>query len=129
MNVVRSLIIVHESKVGKLERTYRPLDTSKLNEIKLRLENADVENKIVNGPSSYNAIYGSFWICVWSQRYKSAYSWNLQGLTFDGKFREPFVEYFESGNDSNYLPENINWAINMRGLEKKDVILPVQKFN
>ncbi len=123
-DVIRSLLIVHNSKVGFINKKLYPMNNAKLEEIKSRLESKDVVGKAVDGPSSYNAVGISFWISVWTTRESHAFSWNLQGLTFPKEHRKKFIELYKDSNGEGATKEQIDWSIYIRGLRKEDINFP-----
>lgn len=123
-DVISSLVIVHEDKLGKLNKTIYKKNPDRLAEIEERLAGKDVVGKVMTGPNSYNAVYRSFWIAVWSLRYKAAFSWNLQGLTFEKKYRHTFTQAFIDANGQSATQDQLEEAAKSRGINLSDANLP-----
>ena len=81
-DVVRVLLVVHEEKIGLLNKKIYPLNSGIPQEISKRLEGKDVAAKAVPGPGSFNAVMKSLWISIWSTRYLHSTTWYIQVLTF-----------------------------------------------
>jgi hypothetical protein len=124
-DVVRVLLIVHEEKIGLLNKKIYPLNSGLLQEISMRLEGKDVATKAVPGPGSYNAVMKNFWISIWSTRYLHATSWNIQGLTFPPKFAQEFESILEDVSKESDPNQKIDveWCVNRRGILKSDIKL------
>jgi hypothetical protein len=126
-DVVRVLLVVHEEKIGLINKKIYPLNTGILQEISKRLEGKDVVAKVVPGPGSYNAVMKSLWISIWSTRYLHATSWNIQGLTFPPKFAKEFESILDGGTDPNQKID-VEWCINRRGILKSDINLSSKRL-
>lgn len=122
-DVVRVVLVVHEEKIGLLNKKIYPLKIDTLREITKGLEGKDVAAKAVPGPNSYNAVMKSLWISIWSTRYLHATSWNIHGLTFPTKFAEEFESILEDAFkevDPNQKID-IEWCLSHRGILKSDI--------
>ena len=124
-DVVRVLLIVHEEKIGLLNKKIYPLNSGIPQEISKRLEGKDVNAKAVAGPGSYNAVMKSLWISIWSTRYLHATSWNIQGLTFPPKFAKEFELILDDAYKASDPNQKIDveWCVNRRGIFKTDITL------
>ena len=124
-DVVRVLLVVHEDKIGLLNKKIYPLNSGIPQEISKRLEGKDVNAKAVDGPGSYNAVMKSLWISIWSTRYLHATSWNIQGLTFPPKFAKEFELILDDAYKASDPNQKIDveWCVNRRGIFKTDITL------
>jgi hypothetical protein len=124
-DVVRVLLVVHEEKIGLLNKKIYPLSSGISQEISKRLEGKDVAAKAVPGPGAYNAVMKSLWISIWSGRYLHAISWNIQGLTFPPKFAQEFESILDDAFKESDPNQKIDteWCVNRRGIRKSDIKL------
>ena len=124
-DVVRIILVVHEDKIGFLNKKVFPLSAEVPNEIAERLKNKDIALKAVQGPNSFNAVMKSMWVSIWSTRYLHATSWTIHGLTFPPEFAKDFESIlFEaiSQTDSNHKID-LDWCIQRRGINKTEIKL------
>jgi hypothetical protein len=119
------LLVVHEEKIGLLNKKIYLLNSAIPQKISKRLEGKDVAAKAVPSPGSYNAVMKSLWISIWSTRYLHATSWNIQGLNFPLKFAKEFESIFvDAYKDSDPNQKiDVEWCVDRRGILKSDIKL------
>jgi len=116
-DVVRSLVLVHEDKVGFLTRKAYPLERDRKAEIEARLADRRVIHK-ADIPRAFNAVEASFWISLWGSRWFHAMSWLLQGLLFPDEQKEVFLDILANtgANLDAFTREDFEACERLRGL-------------